>query len=180
MAGQVADGPRLNRRDRQTRLSKCWRTRAVAAAALVLALSPPALAQSSGQPSGGRITLPTVVVTAQKEPSDLQTTPVSVTAVGAATIRDAGLSTISEAGIYAPNVWFTDFTARKLSNARVRGIGSSPLNPAVTTYIDGVPQLNANSSNIELVDVAQIEFVRGPQSPLYGRNALGGVVSVER
>jgi len=41
-----------------------------------------------------------------------------------------------------------------------------------------VPQLNSNSSNIELLDVSQIEFVRGPQSPLFGRNTLGGIVNV--
>jgi iron complex outermembrane receptor protein len=41
-----------------------------------------------------------------------------------------------------------------------------------------VPQLNSNSSNIELLDVNQIEFVRGPQSPLFGRNTLGGIVNV--
>ena len=65
-----------------------------------------------------------------------------------------------------------------MSNARVRGIGSSPNNPAITTYIDGVPQLNANASSLELLDVDQIEFVRGPQSALFGRNTLGGVVTI--
>jgi iron complex outermembrane recepter protein len=125
-----------------------------------------------------RVDLPPVTVSAQKEPADLQKLPVSVTAVTAETIENAGLRTVSEAAIYAPNTAFTEFTARKLSNARFRGIGSSPANPAVTTYLDGVPQLNANSSNVDLVSVQQIEFVRGPQSALFGRNALGGVVNV--
>src|SRR5213079_33407 len=71
-----------------------------------------------------------------------------------------------------------EFSARKLSNPFFRGIGSSPSNPGITTYIDGVPQLNANSSSIELLGVDQIEFVRGPQSALYGRNALGGVINI--
>jgi iron complex outermembrane receptor protein len=65
-----------------------------------------------------------------------------------------------------------------LSTARFRGIGSSPNNPGITTYIDGVPQLNANSSSIELLDVNQVEFVRGPQSALFGRNTLGGLVNI--
>src|SRR6185295_1214850 len=39
-------------------------------------------------------------------------------------------------------------------------------------------QLNANSSSIELLDVEQIEFVRGPQSALFGRNTLGGLVNI--
>lgn len=145
---------------------------------LAITLAPLSASAQTPAQSSPRLTLPTVIVTAQKEPADVQTTPVSVTAVTAEMIEESGVRTISEAGVFAPNAWFTDFSARKLSNARFRGIGASPANPSVTTYIDGVPQLNANSSNIELMDVGQIEFVRGPQSPLYGRNALGGVINV--
>jgi iron complex outermembrane recepter protein len=125
-----------------------------------------------------RLTLPAVNVTAQKEPEDARKLPVSVTAVSADTIERAGIRIVSDAAIFAPNVIFTEFTARKLSNPRFRGIGSSPGNPAVTTFLDGVPQLNSNSSSVELLDIEQIEFVRGPQSALFGRNTLGGLVNV--
>jgi iron complex outermembrane receptor protein len=133
---------------------------------------------SFAQSTPPTVTLPTVIVTAQKEATDVKDVPASVTAVTAQTITDSGLRAITDAAIFAPNTVFTEFTARKVSNARFRGIGSSPGNPAITTYIDGVPQLNSNSSNIELLDIGQIEFVRGPQSPLFGRNTLGGIVNV--
>src|SRR5206468_5910085 len=123
-------------------------------------------------------TLPPITVTAQKEPEDPQTLPVSVTAVLSDTLTRAALRTVSEAGWFAPNIFFNEFTARKLSNPRIRGIGASPTNPGVTSYIDGVPQLNANSSSIEFLDVEQVEFVRGPQSALFGRNALGGIINI--
>jgi iron complex outermembrane receptor protein len=125
-----------------------------------------------------QVTLPTVTVTAQKEPADPQRLPVSLTLVSLETIWNGGMNTIGDASMYAPNTYFSDFTARKLSNPRFRGIGSSPANPAVTTNIDGVPQLNSNSSSIELLDVNQVEFVRGPQSALFGRNTLGGLVNI--
>jgi iron complex outermembrane recepter protein len=149
-----------------------------------LAVSPssaagqPAPAQPSPDDPLVRVNLPSVTVTAQKEPEDARKLPISVTAVPADTIERAGIRIVSEAAIFAPNVTFTEFTARKLSNPRFRGIGSSPGNPAVTTFIDGVPQLSSNSSSIELLDVDQIEFVRGPQSALFGRNTLGGLVNV--
>jgi iron complex outermembrane recepter protein len=146
----------------------------VAPVSAFLLLSTTAFAQTAPP----AVTLPTVIVTAEKEPADVKDVPASVTAVTAKTIADAGLRAITDAAIFAPNTVFTEFTARKVSNARFRGIGSSPGNPAVTTYIDGVPQLNSNSSNLELLDVGQIEFVRGPQSPLFGRNTLGGIVNV--
>src|SRR5688572_24836394 len=165
---------------------------ALAPTAAVAQSNPPSLVQvqaSSGAPAPQQppaaqagqspaIVLPTVIVTAEREASDIKDVPASVTAVTAATIRDAGLSVVTDAAIFAPNTVFTEFTARKVSNARFRGIGSSPANPAITTYLDGVPQLNSNTSNVELLDVGQIEFVRGPQSPLFGRNTLGGIVNV--
>ena len=143
--------------------------------ALVSLVPTTAMAQGNQTPS---VILPTVIVTAQKEATDIKEVPASVTAVTASAIRNSGVLSVTEAGIFAPNTVFTEFTARKVSNARFRGIGSSPANPAITTYIDGVPQLNSNTSNIELIDVGQIEFVRGPQSPLFGRNTLGGIVNV--
>src|SRR5262245_43835063 len=125
-----------------------------------------------------RIVVPTVVVTAQTQPADGQTLPVSVTALSKDTITSDGMTIISDAGIYAPNTYFSEFSARKLSFPHFRGVSSGPGSPAITTYIDGVPQLHTNASSVELVDIDQIELVRGAQSALFGRNALGGLVNV--
>jgi iron complex outermembrane recepter protein len=124
------------------------------------------------------IRLDPITVHVYKDPDDAQRLPVSVTGVSESALRGAGVLKVSDAGILAPNTFFSEFTARKLSNARFREIGSSPLNPGITTYIDGVPQLNTNSSNIEFLDIEQVEFVRGPQSALFGRNALGGLINI--
>ena len=153
-----------------------YRALPVCVYALFVTMTDVALAQQAQQVAP--IWLPTVVVTAQKDPADSQELPVSVTVVQADTIENAGISNVSEAAIYVPNAYFVEFTARKLSNAFFRGVGSSPANPGVTTFFDGVPQLNANSSSIELTDLDRIEFVRGPQSALFGRNTLGGLVNV--
>jgi len=151
---------------------------ALLAVVCTAALVVPSIAAAQNSGSGLSIQLPTVLVTAEKEPTDLQRVPVSVTPVGGQTIEDAGLEVVTDAGVYAPNANFSNFSARKLSNARFRGIGGSPANPAVTTYFDGVPQLNANTANIDLLDVDLVEFVRGPQSTLFGRNTIGGVINV--
>src|SRR5262245_52054383 len=146
---------------------------------LVLLVSPAFAQAQAPQPSSApQITLPTITVTAQKEPADAQTLPISLTAVPLDALWNAGMMTIGDVSIYSANTFFSDFSARKLSNPRMRGIGASPANPSITTFIDGVPQLNTNSSSIELLDVSQLEFVRGPQSALFGRNTLGGLVNV--
>lgn len=150
-------------------------------ALLVAGFHTAGLSQTSGTPAASQgqvdpITLPTVTVTAQKEPADVQRLPISVTVVPIDWLALG--STISDAGLYSPNTFFSEFTARKLTNPRFRGVGASPANPSVTTFLDGVPMLNANASNIELMDVQQVEFVRGPQSALFGRNTLGGLINV--
>jgi iron complex outermembrane recepter protein len=150
----------------------------VTAVARAQATAPQSNDQASTAQTPPRVTLPTVTVTAQKEPADARDLPVSVTTVLQDTLFGAGIFTVGDAAIYAPNTYFTDFTARKLSNPRFRGIGTSPANPGITTYIDGVAQLNTNSSSIEFLDIGQVEFVRGPQSALFGRNTLGGVINI--
>ena len=144
-------------------------------AAMWLCAARPVAAQS---PDPVRLTEPTVVVTAQKEPADPQGLPVSVTAVSKDTLNGESITAIGDAAIFAPNTFFSDFQARKLSFPRFRGISSGPGNPAITTYVDGVPMIHTNASSVELVDVEQLEFVRGGQSALFGRNALGGIVNV--
>ena len=161
------------------------KTAAAVALATLLASGPVAAQTAPPNQTGSsqgdpaiRFRIPTITVTAQKQAEDKQEVPVSVTAVTKDTIDSAGIHIVSDAAILAPNTFFTEASVRRLSAARFRGIGSSPGNPAITTYIDGVPQLNANSSSLELLDIDQIEFVRGPQSALFGRNTLGGLVSI--
>jgi iron complex outermembrane receptor protein len=160
------------------RLAAFAATVAMPGVVLGQAPTPAAAAAAPTEDDTLRFKMPTVTVIAQKQPEDRQKVPVSVTAVTRETIDAAGIRLVSEAAILAPNTVFTEWTARKLSSARFRGIGSSPNNPGITTYVDGVPQLNENTSSIELLDVDQIEFVRGSQSALFGRNTLGGLVNV--
>lgn len=122
--------------------------------------------------------MPEVVVFGQKIPSTLQEAPLSETAVTADMIRSADVRVIQDSVKFAPNTFINEFTARKLSNPFFRGIAGSPLNPGVTTYYDGIPILHGNAANLNFLNVGQIELVRGPQSTLFGRNNLGGLILV--
>lgn len=135
-------------------------------------------ASALAQDKGGEVRLEEMVVVAAKDPAPAQEVPASVSALGSEALEDAGVRLIGDAAEYAPNLNLVEFTERSLSQPYFRGIGSGPNNPAVTTYMDGVPQLHGYSSNIELLDIRQIEFVRGSQGMLYGRNTVGGVIHV--
>jgi iron complex outermembrane receptor protein len=146
---------------------------------ILLGVSAPGAAQNAQTPAPPvRFELPTVIVVVEKRPQDVLDVPVSVTTVQREALRNAGVRYVNDAARVAPNVFIHEFSARKLSNPRFRGIGSGPNNPGVTTYIDGVPQLSANSSSLELIEVNQLEFARGPQSALFGRNTVGGLINI--
>ncbi|MFO6426761.1 TonB-dependent receptor plug domain-containing protein [Escherichia coli] len=61
----------------------------------------------------------------------------------------------------------------------LRGVSSAQdfYNPAVTLYVDGVPQLSTNTIQA-LTDVQSVELLRGPQGTLYGKSAQGGIINI--
>jgi len=145
---------------------------------MLLLLTTAAIAQTKKVEPAPAVDLNEVIISAPKLSKSLLEAPLSATVTTGKTIQDAGMTTVKDAALYAPNTFFTEFSARKLSNPRFRGIGGSPNNPGVTTYMDGVPQFNGNSSSITLLDVDQIDFVRGPLGALFGRNTAGGMVNI--
>ena len=146
---------------------------------LLIAVLPGMTLMALGQQADNETTqLPEITVVGDKQPAPSQDVPQSLTPVTTQTINDDNVTTVKDAAVFAPNVFMNEFGAQKLSNPFFRGIGNSPDNPGVTTFIDGVPQLNANSSSIQLLDVDQVEFLRGSQADLYGRNTVGGLINI--
>ncbi len=119
-----------------------------------------------------------VIVTARKWAELAQDVPGSVDVLPESFITDSGIRSMRDASFFVPNLFINEFSSRRLTFPTIRGIGSGIGDPAVTTYIDGVPQLTNNSTNIPLIGVDRIEFLRGPQGTLYGRNSLGGVMNI--
>ncbi len=140
---------------------------AVAAAAVLV---PPCAAQV--------VTTKPFIVTARKWEEPWFEVPQSISSITEDEIRDAGLDSVKEAARYVPNVLITEFSSRRLSFPFVRGVGSGQGDPAVATFVDGVPQLQVSSTNLPLLDVERVEFLRGPSGSLYGRNTLGGAISI--
>jgi outer membrane receptor protein involved in Fe transport len=105
------------------------------------------------------------VVTAQKQGAEsVANVPRSVTAIDRQKIRDAGLTSIEQASRYVPNTLFTGFSARRLSFPYVRGVGSGQGDPAVTTFVDDVPQLDISSTNLSFAGLDRVEVLRGPST----------------
>ncbi len=123
-------------------------------------------------------TLDPIIVTAEKRHESMQNIAASISVLKKDVIEKSGIESIQDASLLIPNLHISNLTAKRNNFPFIRGIGSGQGDPAVTTFIDGVPQLSSNTSNIEFIDIERIEFLRGPQGTLYGRNTLGGAINI--
>src|SRR5450432_2603445 len=123
------------------------------------------------------IQLDAVVVTAEKQESNIQNVPISITALSTRDIQAYRLWASSDLKGIVSNLYSANpGDGRNVSS--IRGITSTSYDPAVVTYIDGVPQFTLDTYIPQLFDVDHIEVLKGPQGTLYGRNALGGVINI--
>ncbi len=127
----------------------------------------------------GATAIEEVVVTARKRDESLQDVPISITAFTEQTIEKAGIERPADFITMMPNVTIVDTANVGDTQVSIRGIVSTRDAESTFAYVvDGVLSTNPNSFNEELVDVQQIEVLKGPQGALYGRNAVAGAVLV--
>lgn len=120
-----------------------------------------------------------VVVTARKRDESLQEVPIAITAFTEAQIQRAGIERPADFIALIPNVTIVDTANVGDTQVSIRGIVSTRDAESTFAYVvDGVLSTNPNSFNEELVDVQQIEVLKGPQGALYGRNAVAGAILV--
>jgi len=119
-----------------------------------------------------------VLVTARKWSEPDQNVPGAMTVQDGESLRQSGSMNLRDAAETVPNLTLGHFSVRSLTFPYVRGVGSGRNSPAVTTCIDGVPQLSYATANQEFLAVERVEFLRGAQGAIYGQNALGGTVNI--
>ena len=120
-----------------------------------------------------------IVVTARKRTESLQDVPIAVTAFTESQIESAGIQRPADFISTIPNVTIVDTANVGDTQVSIRGIVSTRDAESTFAYVvDGVLITNPNGFNEELLDIAQIEVLKGPQGALYGRNAVAGAVLV--
>ena len=151
----------------------------VTAAAIGAFVSSSAWAQSMSDASAAG-EIKTIVVTAEKRPTNAQRTPISIAAVSGAQIARDGESSIAQvmAKVGAVKVLQGQdgptFYIRGVGTGVPTGIGD----PEVNLNIDGIYQSEPEFSLAGLYDIARVEVLRGPQGTLYGKNAVAGAVNI--
>ena len=77
-----------------------------------------------------------------------------------------------------PNLYMPSYGSSMTSSIYVRGLGSRLDQPVVQIIVDGVPLLDKNAFDADLLDLRQVTFLPGAQATMYGRNAMGGVLNL--
>ncbi|MFL6619095.1 MAG: TonB-dependent receptor domain-containing protein, partial [Povalibacter sp.] len=139
---------------------------------------------SRGYGATGMLELEEIIVTARRRAEDLQNTPVAVTALSGDALDMRSVRSIDALAQFVPNMQFD--SAAPLSGAAynatifIRGVGQNDFaifsDPGVAVYLDGVYLGRSIGGVMDLLDVAQIEVLRGPQGTMFGRNTIGGAV----
>lgn len=147
-------------------------------AIIMASISVPAYAQDAAGDEG----VEEIVVTAQKREQSLQDVPMSISAISSDTLRDSGATGIGGVAALVPSLSLVQNNQPLAQSYRIRGLGSDPsiptFEPSVALFIDGVYMPRTGLGVDDLVDIARVEVLKGPQSTLHGKNATAGVISV--
>ncbi|ATQ44587.1 TonB-dependent receptor [Caulobacter mirabilis] len=139
-------------------------------------------ARAQEAPTQAETTVGEIVVTARKRAESLQDAPISITAMTAESMERAGVENVADLARRTPGLQYGEYGDMKLSPTALRGVvggaGSAGADPAVGYYVDEVFVGQGAGANLELYDIERVEVLRGPQGTLYGRNTIGGVVSI--
>jgi len=156
---------------------------ALAATALCTTVALPAFAQEAQSDEGG---IAEIVVTAQKRAENVQDVPIAISAFTAEALSERAVTSVASLSNISPNVTLdagTPFSGSSaVLSAYIRGIGANDfafnIDPGVGIYLDGVYLARSVGANQDLPDVERIEVLKGPQGTLFGRNTIGGAISI--
>ena len=136
----------------------------------------------AGMPARAEGNLEEIVVTAQKRSENLQDVPISISALDTKALEAGRVEKIGDLALRIPNLSYSTFSSSR-SELTVRGIGNSgatrsALENSVILFVDEVYIARSTSYFFELFDLEQASVLRGPQGVLFGKNVVGGAVSL--
>ena len=117
-------------------------------------------------------------ITALKETVPVAQMASSVSIVGSQLLQYSGTYRPNSLSAIVPGLYIPDYGASLTSTIYMRGLGSRMENPVLGLYVDGIPVLDKNAYDFDWEAVQSATLLRGPQGTLYGRNAMGGVLSL--
>ena len=140
----------------------------------------------AAQPTGADKVLEEIMVTARRREEGLQDAPIAISAFTGDTLAYRGVTQLDQVEKFVPNLTVQNnpsFGGASNSAAiYIRGVGQKEFlpttEPGVGLYVDGVYIARSVGAVLDLIDVERLEVLRGPQGTLFGRNTIGGALSI--
>ncbi|HBO3685811.1 TPA: TonB-dependent receptor [Pseudomonas aeruginosa] len=136
---------------------------------------------ASSVPAKADTALGKVTVTARRREEDSQKVPTPITVLGGETLEAQRISRVQDLQQVLPSVNVAYIHARQ-SSVAVRGIGNNPasdgLEGSAGIYLDNVYLGRPGMAVFDLLDIEQLELLRGPQGTLFGKNTTAGVLNI--
>ena len=121
-----------------------------------------------------------VTVMARKKEEAIKEVPISMVAMRRETIEDMGATSIEDLTTMVPNVFVRENP--DVDSFTIRGIEGGARNPGMGTtegvYIDGIVMGRPDFIVLDVADMESVEFLRGPQGTLFGRNTISGAINL--
>src|SRR5262245_47971859 len=123
-----------------------------------------------------------IVVTATRRATDLQDTPVAISAFNQAALDQNHVVSLLDMRGLVPNLQFFENGDHAVPLIFIRGLGTRNQTEAgdqgIAFYSDGIFAARSQGTTVMMYDLDRVEILRGPQGTLFGRNATGGAVSL--
>lgn len=151
---------------------------------LAVAVSPALLLSGHSAQAQREAMLEEVLVTAtRRAETDIQTTPVAVTAITGAEVDRLVPQDLGDVLVYAPNVVNGKQPGFNSANFAIRGVGQNGIilyfENQVGVTVDDFVIPHIQTANVNMLDISSVEILRGPQGTLFGKNTTGGVINVK-
>ncbi|ENZ82197.1 TonB-dependent receptor domain-containing protein [Caulobacter vibrioides] len=122
-----------------------------------------------------------VTVTARKSRERISDVPIALTAISGADLTRNDHRRIEDLSTLVPSTNFV-ITNGHQSSFSIRGLGTNPGNDGLEgsagVFLDGVFLGRPGMAATDLIDVDQIEVLRGPQGTLFGKNTTAGAINI--
>jgi iron complex outermembrane receptor protein len=151
-----------------------------------MSMALPALAAPAPAPAPAaadqNTNLEALIVTAQKREENVQTTPLSITAITGTNLAKDRVLSLEDLGHNMTGISFTANSPQS-NEINIRGVVNTRLSSptsdqSVSTFVDDVYVGRSGNLNSAFYDIQRIEVVRGPQGVLLGKNVAGGAVNI--
>ncbi|WP_085712669.1 MULTISPECIES: TonB-dependent receptor [unclassified Pseudomonas] len=141
----------------------------------------PPVPAPAGKTATATSQLETVTVTTRRREESSQDVPTPMSVVSGQTLETQRVYRIQDLQQLVPSVNVAYMHARQ-SSVSIRGLGNNPasdgLEGSVGLYIDNVYLGRPGMAVFDLMDIEQLEVLRGPQGTLFGKNTTAGVINI--